>query len=100
MSAVKKVERLELENQVLRNVIACALECIEIGKRTGEKEYLTLAGIKAKLEYEEEIQDTLKRGEMIDYRYNAKTLDSCKFMFEEFGSRVILNDGMVMGFED
>lgn len=95
---MKKVERLELENQVLKNAIACALEYIEIGKRTGEEKYLTLAKVEAKLDVEEKIQRALEEKRVVDYRLNAKTLSDCEINFESFGSRVILNDGMVMGF--
>ena len=96
---MKKVERLELENQVLQNAIACALEYIEIGKRTGETEYLTLSKVKAKLDVEEKIQCALEEKKTVDYRLNARTLSDCELNFESFGSRVILNDGMVMDFE-
>lgn len=97
---MKKVERLELENQVLRNAIACALEAIEIGKRTGEEEGLTIVEVEADLDFERKMQEAIKKERVIDYRYNAKTLENCEFWFEKFGDRVILNDGMVVGFED
>lgn len=99
---MRKIERLELENQVLRNAIACALECIKIEERTTEiddKEHLILTEIKANLDFEEKMQGAIERERAIDYRYNAKTLESCEFWFKRFEQRVILNDGMVVGFE-
>lgn len=38
-----KMERLKLENAVLRNVIACALEEIKIARWTGKKNTLRLS---------------------------------------------------------
>lgn len=51
------------------------------------------------LNFEKQMQYALESGRTVDYRENAKTLWDCEFDFEEFGHRVVLNDGMVMGFE-
>lgn len=96
---MKKVERLELENQVLKNAIACALENIEIGKRLEKEEYIILAEVKGVLDIEDRMNFALENERSIDYRMNAKTLQQCQSGFEKFGNRVILNDGMVVGFE-
>lgn len=96
---MKKIECLELENQVLRNVIACAMECIEIGKRTGEEYCITLGAVEGRLRYEEKIKYALELEKAIDYRKNAEMLQDCVYKFEHFDSCVILNDGNVIGFE-
>lgn len=96
---MKKVERLELENQVLKNAIDCVLETIEINKRIGEEEYFTLTEVKAILDLKDRMQYALERKETIDYRKNARTIEDCESRFENFKTRVILNDGMVVGFE-
>lgn len=97
---MKEVERLRIENQELRNVVACALERIEIGDRLGEECYVLLGSVQGHLEsYEKRIKESLKIGHALDYRYNAKTLGECETIFERWGDRVILNDGMVMGME-
>lgn len=62
---MKKEERLELENRVLRNVIACAMENIEIGKRVGKEEYLILAEVKADLNFDERMQGALELGVLV-----------------------------------
>lgn len=97
-NGMNKVERLELENAVLKNVIACVLEEIKIAKWTGKKDCITIVGIERGLDFEEKLKFAMEHG-VIDYRCSAKTIEEIEYMFKEFRTRVILNDGMVMGFE-
>lgn len=101
---MKKVERLELENQVLKNTIGRVLEIIEIGTRTGEMNTIegmwqTIGAIQNALEYEDRIKCSLENEVALDYRYSSRTIRECEERYRLYEAGVILNDGMVMGFE-
>jgi len=96
---MKKVERLELENQVLKNTIGRVLEIVEIGTRTGEDAWQMIGAMQTALEYEDRVKDALKNEVVLDYRYSSKTIRECEERYRLYEAGVILNDGMVMGFE-
>lgn len=101
---MKKIERLELENQVLKNAIGRALEIIEIGTRTGKTRtsegiWQMIGAMQAALEYEDRIKFALENEVALDHRYSSKTVRECEEKYKLYEAGVILNDGMVMGFE-
>lgn len=96
---MKKVERLELENQVLKNTIGRVLGIVEIGTRTGEDAWQMIGAIQTALEYEDRIKDALEDEVALDYRYSSRTIRECEERYRLYEAGVILNDGMVMGFE-
>lgn len=96
---MKRVERLELENKVLRNVIDCALERIEIGNRLNQEKETTLCIAEAVLDYQRKMNYALAKGYTLDYRRNAVTIGDCMEDFQKFGTRVVLNDGMIVDFQ-
>lgn len=95
---MKKVERLELENAVLKNVIEYVQETIKIGNMTRENVYSILGKIKGSLDYERKMKFAMEHG-IVDYRLCAETIGDCKDSYKRSDMRVVLNDGMVMGFE-
>lgn len=63
-----------------------------------KKKHITIVGIECELDFEEKLKFAMEHG-VIDYRCSAKTIEELEYEFKEFGTHVILNDGMVMGFE-
>lgn len=65
---MKKIERLELENQVLRNIIACVREELEIKRDRCE----TCGRISSIIDFEGKMEFALSIGEAVDYRCNKE----------------------------
>lgn len=64
-----KMERLELENEVLKNVIACVQEELDHRKINP---YETIGAIRAVIKYDEKMKFALKHGCALDYRMQRK----------------------------
>lgn len=65
---MKKIERLELENQVLRNIIACVREELEMKREPCE----TCGRISSIIDFDNKMKFALSMGEAIDYRCNKE----------------------------
>lgn len=60
-----KMEQLKLENEVLKNVIACVQEELD---HKEDNPYITLGAISGVIKYDEKMKFALKYGYTIDYR--------------------------------
>lgn len=60
-----KIERLKLENEVLKNIIACVREKID---HRDDNPYVTIGAISATIDFETKIKWALESGYAIDYR--------------------------------
>lgn len=70
-----KMERLKLENEVLKNVIACVQEALD---HRDDNIYITIGRISAMIDYEKEMKFALEHGCALDCRrYKENDPRSC-----------------------